>query len=152
MKSMVLILMLSTLLVSVEKQFYKAFQGDSSTEIEEALDMIAKDGNSNRNDAYRGALLTKKASYAKSPVKKLNIFKDGSRILDQAIERDKDNAEYRFLRLVIQEKAPALLGYNKNKEADKKIIETNFNELSNTLQAYIKSYAKESSVLSKSDL
>lgn len=153
MKSILLATILAAFLTTIEKQFYKAFQGDSSTAIEEALATIEQDGNSNRNTAYKGALLTKKASYAKSPLKKLSVFKEGAKLLDQAIAKDGDNAEYRFLRLVIQEKAPALLGYNKDKATDKAMVEKQFSQLSSALQAYIKAYAKEeSSILDVNDL
>ena len=153
MNSMLLILILSAFLIPTEQSFYKAFQGNSEEDIEYALVILEKEGlTQTKNKAYKGALLTKKASFAKSPMKKLSIFKEGTKLLEEAISKDKNNAEYRFLRLVIQENAPALLGYNKSKEMDKQVIEQNFERLSRELRAYIKAYANQSKVLNQDTL
>ena len=60
---------------------------------------------------FTGALLMKKAGFNAPPAIKLHLFKSGHKMLEAAIRNNPENAEFRFLRLIIQEHAPGILGY-----------------------------------------
>lgn len=62
------------------------------------------------------------AKHAFNPVKKLSYFKKGRKMLDEAISKEPDNLEMRFLRLVSQEKTPKILDYNDKISEDKNFV------------------------------
>lgn len=132
--------------------FYKAFSSESLAEINETIQLLKTEKQTSKCNAYQAALLMKKASLVPTPIEKLNNFKKGAHSLEKEINEDKNNTEFRFLRLVIQEKAPAFLGYNKNIKEDKTKIIQNFSQLDPFLQGYIKGYCEKSKVLKISDL
>ncbi len=102
--------------------------------------------------ALSGALKMKLAGKLGSPFQKLSSFKDGRKALDSAIENDSLNAEYRFLRIIIQENAPGILGYNDKMEEDKNLILKKFPKLNESLQSEIRKYTNSSKVLTLSSL
>jgi len=95
--------------------------------------------------AYSGALTMKKAGYVSGAGKKLRTFKAGNKDLEAAIDQDKDNAEYRFLRLMIQEHAPGILGYNDNLQADSDYIRKSFKNLHPAARQAVIDYTKTNS-------
>ncbi len=72
--------------------------------------------------AYQGALYMKKADFVKGVKDKIKTFKKGAQILEDEIAKKPSNAEFRFLRLAVQEHAPRILKYNKNINEDKKAV------------------------------
>jgi hypothetical protein len=92
-------------------------------------------------------LLMKKAGMMAKPKDKISFFKSGRTKLEAAIAAEKDNVEYRFLRLIMQEHAPKIVKYRNELEEDSKLIKTNFNKLSAQLQQLITDYSKKSKVL-----
>jgi hypothetical protein len=56
-------------------------------------------------------LKSKKAFF---PSNKLKYFNRGSKLLDQAISRDLENIEFRYLRFIFQMEVPGFLDYNAN--------------------------------------
>lgn len=103
-------------------------------------------------EAYEGALLMKKADLIQGPGKKLSVFKEGHELLERAINEDKSNAEYRFLRLIIQENAPKILGYNNEVKADSLYILENIQTLTPSVQKALLDYSKESKVLDEESI
>ena len=89
----------------------------------------------------------KKAQLVSKPKDKLSFFKAGRSKLESSISSDKENTEYRFLRLIIQEHAPKIVKYKKDIEEDSKLIRSNFKDLSTILQQIISDYSKKSRVL-----
>jgi hypothetical protein len=89
----------------------------------------------------------KKAGFGGSPPAKLHLFKEGHKMLEMAIRQDPDNAEFRFLRLLIQENAPGVLGYKNNEEMDSEIIRKSYKSLPPDLQHVIADYNKKSKFL-----
>ncbi len=73
--------------------------------------------------AYLGAGLILKAKHANSPFSKYSFFKKGSRKLDDAINKNPNFVEFRWLRYCLQKNAPKFLNYNKNLSEDKVFIE-----------------------------
>jgi hypothetical protein len=103
-------------------------------------------------DAYEGALLMKKAGLLTRPKEKLATFKSGYRKLESAIAKDSSNIEYHFLRLVIQEHAPKVVHYNKDRESDSQAIIRSFKSLSPVVQQAILDYCKHSNILHAKEL
>lgn len=102
--------------------------------------------------AYEGGLLMKKAGLLSKAKDKLKVFKEGREKLETAIRNDSEKVEYRFLRLMIQENAPKILGYKKNLEEDRKMVISSYKTLPAFLQQVIKDYSKSSKNLKPTDL
>lgn len=69
--------------------------------------------------AYVCAVEMKQAKYSFNPIVKLKIFKQTKKKLDSLIDSHPADIHLRYIRLVLQEKTPVLLGYNDNIEEDK---------------------------------
>lgn len=102
-------------------------------------------------DAYEGALLAKKAGLAGKAKEKLNMFKAGKMKLESAISSDSKNAEWRFLRLIIQENAPKVVNYKNNIKDDSDHVRKNFQSLPEPVKKVVLDYSKNSKVLKPSD-
>ncbi len=101
--------------------------------------------------AYAGAFYAVWPEHLQSPLKKLNAFKKGKSYLEQAIREDPGNTEIHFLRLTVQHNAPAMLGYNDNKDGDLKIVLENYKKTkSPILRAHIKDFLLPTDLLSPS--
>lgn len=62
------------------------------------------------------------AKHAVNPWNKLSYFNKGKKALDNAVNKDPNNLEIRFMRYISQEQTPAFLGYNKDLKSDKTFI------------------------------
>ena len=102
-------------------------------------------------NAYEGTLLMKKAGLAKGASRKLTLFKQGHQQLEAAIAKDSNNAELRFLRLMIQEHSPGLLRYKNELDKDSAYIRQSFKKLPVDVQQAITDYSKTSKVLRSED-
>ena len=131
--------------------FYSAMASADVDEVNKELDVITASSSQNK-DGYEGALLMRKAGLVKRPAEKLKLFKAGRIKFDSAIMSDKDNAEFRFLRLAIQEHAPKIVKYNKDLQADRQLIITSYKNLAPVVQQAILSYTKNSKLLNAQDL
>ena len=69
--------------------------------------------------AYVCAVEMKQAKYSFNPIVKLKIFKQTKKKLDSLIKSHPADVHLRYIRLVLQEKTPVVLGYNNNIEEDK---------------------------------
>ena len=130
--------------------FYKAISSDNLNLIENELTKI-KDENIPEKEAYQGTLLMKKAGLSSKISEKLSSFKEGHLLLEEAIKKDNSNAEFRFLRLIIQENAPHFLDYYENLDEDSHFISKNINTLSASVKLAIGEYIKKSKVLTLHD-
>lgn len=131
---------------------YKALKSDSLEKVESALTNLEADQESSLNNAYKGALLMKKAGFQKAPPTKVKVFKQGHQLLEAEIKVYPDIVEYRFLRLAVQENAPKILNYNKNIEEDKAEIIANYEHLNSSLKVHIQEFASTSDNLNPSEL
>ncbi len=86
-----------------------------------AVDLIDKLNTSNNNTflGYKGAVTMIMAKHVFSPYKKLNHFKTGKEILEQALQKEPLNIELRFLRFSIQSNSPKFLEYHSSIQSDK---------------------------------
>ena len=89
----------------------------------------------------------RRAGIGGNPVSKLKLFKKGHTLLEAAIKQDPNNTEFRFLRLMIQENAPGILGYKVDEEKDSEFIRKSYKSLPEDLQKTIADYNKKSKVL-----
>ena len=102
--------------------------------------------------AYEGVLLMRKAGLLKIPAEKLHYFKLGYIKLEGAIKGNTQNAEYRFLRLTIQENAPHIVKYYHQIDEDKAIVIKEYKNLLPDVRDAVKEYSKTSKVLTPQDL
>lgn len=126
--------------------FYNAMAASDINSINNQLSIV-KASSLTEKEAYEGALLMKKAGLVTRAQEKLSLFKQGRLKLEAAIKKDKDNAEFSFLRLIIQEHAPKVVDYRNNINTDIASIRSNFKTLSPVVQQAITDYTKKSKVL-----
>jgi hypothetical protein len=131
-------------------QFYSVLASQNIQQVEEQL-LLLKKANVRERNAYQGTLVMKKAGLVRGAGKKLNLFKEGHKQLEAAIAKDSNNAELRFLRLVIQEKAPRILGYKDDLDKDSAYIRQSFKKLPVDVRQAITDYSKTSKVLRSED-
>jgi len=130
--------------------FYKTIASTDLEAINSQISSVSSSGEKNK-EAFEGALMMKRAGLLKGPAKKLKEFKAGREKLETAMDKDANNAELKFLRLIIQENAPGILGYNKELKDDHKYIVEHFKTIPDATQKAIRDYSKSSKVLSPSD-
>ncbi len=111
--------------------------------VDAQIDLL-KSAPGGKYEAFEGALSMKKAGFIGPAHIKIRLFRDGHKMLESAIRKDSANAEYRFLRLIIQEHAPPFLGYNKDIEKDCGYIRKMYKSLPEDLQQAIIRYNKKS--------
>lgn len=102
--------------------------------------------------AYKGAVLTLKAKFAKGRSDKKEFFKEGVSMIESAVKADASNIEIRYIRMSVQENSPRFLGYHKNIEEDKEFILKNYTNVSSKeLKTVIKNFALESESFDESE-
>jgi len=113
--------------------FYQAMQENNKVLVLAQLEVL-KTANSEIKPAFVGAMLMKRASFLGPAALRLHYFREGQKMLQSAIKRNPDNAEFRFLRLMIQEHAPGALGYKSSIESDCEFIRKNYKTLPEEVQ------------------
>jgi hypothetical protein len=126
--------------------FYKAMQENNKALVNIQLEELKTEPDAVRQ-AFMGAMLMKRAGFVGSAGAKLHYFKEGHKMLEAAIKRDPDNAEFRFLRLMVQEHAPGVLGYKEEIEKDSQYIRKYYKSLPDEVQRVIEDYSKKSKFL-----
>ena len=130
--------------------FYDAMGSDKLELVINQQQLIESSVIINR-EAFEGALMMKKAALVGNPGQKLSLFRSGHKMLDAAIKRDSSNAEFRFLRLMIQEHAPGMLKYKGDIESDSSLIKKGFNQLHPATRKAVIEYSKKSKILKPGD-
>lgn len=126
--------------------FYSAMAANNLDAVNTQLSII-KAVTITEKEAYEGALLMKKAGLVNKAKEKLSLFKAGRLKLEASIKKDKGNAEFNFLRLIIQEHAPKVVDYRNDIENDISAIRSNYKTLPPVVQQAINDYSKKSKVL-----
>ncbi len=126
--------------------FYKAMESESKTLVDAQITEL-NTAPADVKNAFLGAMMMRKAGIGGNPASKLKLFKQGHKLLEEAIARDPNNAEFRFLRLIIQENAPGILGYKNDEQKDSEFIRKSYYSLPEELQKTIADYNKKSKVL-----
>ncbi|MDB5256501.1 MAG: hypothetical protein JWM14_1196 [Chitinophagaceae bacterium] len=132
------------------KAFYAALSNGDMNKLNDQLKKMESLSFEEKN-AFTGVLKMRKAEFAKGLKTKLDLFKSGGAQLEDEIAKHKANAEYRFLRLIMQENAPAILNYNDNIEEDAKIVKASYAKLPQETKAAILDYCKKSKALKVQD-
>ncbi|OKS88915.1 hypothetical protein [Mucilaginibacter polytrichastri] len=130
--------------------FYQVMASGKLDDVNDELNAIAGAPAGDR-DAYEGVLLMRKAGLVSKPKDKLQYFKSGRIKFQTAFMADSSNAEFRFLRLGIQEHAPKIVKYRSDINADKAYIKEHFKSLPPVVQHAIREYSKTSKVLHPED-
>ena len=126
--------------------YYKAMESESKTLVDAQISEL-NSAPADVKNAFLGAMIMRKAGIGGNPASKLKLFKRGRALLEEAIAKDPKNAEFRFLRLIIQENAPGVLGYKYDVQKDSEFIRKSYNSLPEDLQKTIADYNKKSKVL-----
>jgi len=102
--------------------------------------------------AFRGAVTTLKAKFAKGFRDKKNYFKEGAELLEYAVAAAPKNIEIRCLRLGVQENAPRIVGYKKNIKEDKQFIVDYYKSNTDTeVRKFVKGYVLLSDVFTDAE-
>lgn len=125
--------------------FYNAISADNLDMVNNQLGIV-RSATIAEKEGYEGALLMKKAGMVSKPKDKLSLFKSGRLKLDAAIKKG-SNAEFNFLRLIIQEHAPKALNYNSDIDTDVAAIRSAYKTLSLVVQQAVSDYSKKSKAL-----
>jgi hypothetical protein len=72
--------------------------------------------------AYTGGIEALKAKHVFSPFSKLSHVLNSLDILEEAVKRDSDDLEIRFIRYSILDNIPSFFGYKNERNSDKKVI------------------------------
>lgn len=92
--------------------------------------------------AYKGALKTLQAKFAKKIRDKKEFFKEGVALIEKAIQTEPENVELRMIRMTVQENAPRIVGYNDKIDEDKNFILQNFATItSESIRTTIRNFA-----------
>jgi hypothetical protein len=108
--------------------FYAAIESNDKGKVDAQESLIHSLPPPDR-EAFEGALMMKQASFISQHAKRLAVFKQGRGKLESAIATSPDRIEFYFLRLIIQEHAPRMLGYNNDITKDCTLINANFSKL-----------------------
>jgi hypothetical protein len=106
----------------IRKLFYTGTIGKKQAEIFINKMETLKNSTDPVINSYYGMALLLEAKHGLNPYTKLNNFKKGREILDNAVTKASQNVEIRFLRFSVQTNAPFFLNYNRNISADKAVI------------------------------
>ena len=131
--------------------YYRVMASGDLAAIDSALVVLTRTM-PREKEAYEGALLMKKAGLLHRPKEKLTVFRSGAVKLEAALAKDSSNGEYHFLRLIIQEHAPAVVHYHNDEEKDSQLIYRIFKTLSPVVQKAILDYCPHSKRLHAKEL
>ena len=124
-----------------KKSFYEALASNDLNKINDQIKLME---NLTNYEAFNGAMQLRKSEYIKALNEKISTFKSGRQKLENAISKDHENAEFRFLRLMIQEHAPKIVNYFSDIETDCKLIKLKFENLPILVKNAIIDYCKYS--------
>lgn len=135
---------------SVLKNVFSALMSNDTALINSGLKTVSELSLSEKN-AFTGALLMKKAGLVTQPAEKLRLFKQGRQLLEGEIKAHPDKTLFRYLRLMIQENSPAMLGYKKNMQEDATMVRNHYKKLSAVVRESVTDYATHSHLLKPTD-
>jgi len=102
--------------------------------------------------AYKGAVSTLMSKFAKTSKEKKVFFKEGASLIEYAVSESPKNVEIRCIRLGVQENAPKVVKYRKNKTGDKQFILDHFKDIpSAEVKDYITGFVRQSKSFSPAE-
>ena len=133
-----------------KSEYYKALSSEDSSLLNGQMHKL-NSLNIEEKQAYLGTLTMKKAEFVKTVAEKIRLFNHGRKQLESAIKQRPQNAEYRFLRLSVQENCPPILKYNQNIREDAQLIRASYKGLEPEVRSAILDYCKISRTLKKEE-
>ena len=127
-----------------KSNFFSVLSEGSLIEIQALEKKVATSKQDVMQQAYLGTIHMKLSEYGKTPADKLKQFKAGKNLLESSIEAEPNNAELRFLRIIIQENAPKMLKYNNDISEDATFIKKNYEKLPKEVKTAVSNYSKKS--------
>lgn len=141
MRLIVLLFVLLSQLCSAQLSKSYAEASQDKAKIERFKNDIEIEKNRERKKIYQAALRVLNAKYQDKISDKKSEFVAGVKIIEELIEQKPNNVEYRWIRLTIQDNAPAILKYNSDRSTDLDIINKGIARLNNsTLKKIILDY------------
>ena len=147
--SFLLLLMISQMIFSQNLVECRALLKAGESSEKSAKDLIERSNfayKKTKEPVYAGFLAVGQFFMAKhvfNPFKKMMYFNEGKKTLDSAVKSDPKNLEIRLMRLITQEKAPRILGYNQNISEDRSFLVKEYKTTDDgDLKLYIKNYLK----------
>lgn len=139
-------------LSAIRQKYVSASTSEQAAEqLYNMLDKVDDNSKETTTVAYKAAAITLKAKYSGNLLKKKNYFTRGATLLEDVIKRDNDNYEVRLIRLNIQENAPKITGYHKNKAEDKAFLIKHYEKQPADLKEYTRNFVKMSESFTKEE-
>ncbi|MFD1185351.1 hypothetical protein [Pontibacter rugosus] len=108
--------------VSALREEYLEASTDEDVAVRFNKKMKEYDGDAPLVLAYKAASEAVMAKYVWNPYSKLKQLKSAASIFEEAVKRDRENPEIRFLRFTVEHYVPRYLNLSPNIEEDKKIL------------------------------
>lgn len=142
----------------LRNEFYAAVENEDKTyTLEEFITNNYSDNYSTYSPiilAYYGGVQALKAKHAFNPISKLSHLISGLNRLEEAIKKNPDNLEIRFMRFSILDHVPGILGYSEERDSDQNkicllLLQKNYSSLNYNIQKGIAEYMIASERLSE---
>lgn len=109
-------------LIQIREQFYRAqVNGESADSFYAKMQSVTASASA-LMVGYKGMAAFMLCNYSYNPYSKLKYFNEGKNLLEDAIAKNSENTELRFLRYTIQKNVPSFLGYSSNANSDKQFV------------------------------
>lgn len=142
--------LISATAVSLDRQsYYSAISVDDEAVLKKERDKLMKLSDSDDKRAFLATIIMKESQFMPTVMGKWDKFNLGKNALEKEIKTNPNNAEFRFLRLLIQENAPKIVRYSGQVSQDAQFIAKNLSSLHAVTKKTIQSYAKKSPALTK---
>ncbi len=153
MKNFLLTVFLLTTFVSfaqldkVRKSYPQAASSKETTqELYNTLSSVTEDDNQILV-AYKGAVSTLMAKFAKGVKNKKKYFTTGAGLIENSVTAMPENIEIRCIRLSVQENSPKVVKYKNNIEGDKQFLLQNYKKTATKeVQDFVKNFVLASSL------
>ena len=105
--------------ITVRNMFHETSHTEESLK---SIISVDSDANDMISIAYKGLCEAKMAEYSFFPNSKLSHFNKGKSGIEIAVSENPNNAELRYIRLLLQLNVPSFLGYGDNIEDDFRVF------------------------------
>ena len=131
------------------KSFFKSISSEDQASLKLEQEKLSKLADSDDKRAFLATVIMKDSQFMPTVKGKWDKFSLGKNTLEKEIKANPSNAEYRFLRLLIQENAPKVVRYGGNVNLDAQFIAKNLSSINTVTKKIIQDYAKKSPALMK---
>jgi len=143
------LLLLSRQAYCIDKiAYFHVLETEALDLVQSQIDLLNRESQSSIVKAYTAGLLIKQSGLEADPGTKLKLFKQGVALLEEQIAEYPANAEYKFIRYIMQDRSPVFLRYKSNLEEDAFVVGKDFSKLDKPVQDAVRRYAVNSPLLS----